>query len=376
MTDHLDFYLLASGTITAAGTDWTASGLTLPAPIEQAVVLKIGPVKTAVFEEARLYDTDGDVYPVTIGQIPSAENGQGLPLSAIGVSGIVYQAIRVGLTSGRELAIAGTGISTPYDVAAWALRADDISVDALDADLLTRVLPVPTEARAGFTVKVNAAGDGYELADDGGGPSGGGTSPRYATAAQYRDRIGSDQDGKDDLLGELLDAASREIDRELLAAPGHFAPIPADAGDDPAAYTFDGNGHTTLRLRDAAGGYLIRELTAATIDGATVPVADLILQPRNAGTVGQPFTAVQRVGGRTWPDGATVELTGRWGWATTPPLIRELTVKVAQDIRDSHKGGSSGTVAILGEGVEYRDETWRIWVAAKRAHTQDTGARR
>lgn len=173
---HIDFYLTAKGKLvwdTTANFLWSGTGLVLPEPIEQAIVLKLGPVKTAVFEEERLFDPG--VKPVVKGTPPAA----GLKVSAIGVSGEAYSNVVLGLTSTNELCIGwaatpggDAAITNGSEIAAWALRADQIDVSSLNAELIGRILPTPDVAHKGFTVRVKEDGSGYELVEGGAGGSG------------------------------------------------------------------------------------------------------------------------------------------------------------------------------------------------------------
>lgn len=216
-------------------------------------------------------------------------------------------------------------------------------------------------------------------------PEGRDTSPQrelsspaaYATVAEYRARQFSSP-SLDDRTSELLAAASRVIDRSLNAMPGAFAPMSS------RSLIFDGCGQNIMDLYGQDGNMC--PLRAVEADGIK---ADYDLTgdydaspykwdfddkfiwpgPRNALALGEPYRSLQlRPLSNTpmiiWPTwGGSVQITGDWGWPSVPPAIRELTIRVARQIADTHRGGAAGVAQAIDDGIPIltSDSNWRLW---------------
>ena len=202
----------------------------------------------------------------------------------------------------------------------------------------------------------------------------------YATADEYRARTGASSSVPDDLLNEQLEAASRHIDNELRVAPGNFGPY-------SGTYIFSTDGGTVLRLRDEAGlAYSLRSVeddgikTDYDLSGVYNQEAwdldDVWVwpRPRSAGVDGIPYHALElrplsNVPSAIWPTGGgSVQIEGNWGWAETPAPIRDLTVHVAREMRDSMRGGAAARVEVIDDTSSYRDDAWRLWQTVKRRY--------
>ncbi|MYC31575.1 MAG: hypothetical protein F4X64_00165 [Chloroflexi bacterium] len=138
-TPHINFELLSEATITEdRGTrTYTATGLTIPTPDDEALVIQIGSRISYPFESLRLTSLER----AAAGDEASAANG--ILLDEITAPN--FSPDRIGLTSGDELLYAQSG--QPTQVRIWHLRPDDIDISSLAAELAPRILPVPTEQR-------------------------------------------------------------------------------------------------------------------------------------------------------------------------------------------------------------------------------------
>ena len=386
---HVDFEQIGSAVVTlqyAAGR-YEATGIQLPTPYDEAWIVRIDAgaplhVITAVWEANRLLSLPR----AAAGALPIPDSGGQLgdilPLSELGVSASAYASWGLGHTMDDELlVVAGNGRGEEnLRVTVWHLRPQDIDAPNLAAPLTARVLPTPTPATEGYYVRQTASG--YELIPPVEASPGGGA---YATAADYRARTDAGTAVPDDLLAEQLAAASRIVDQELRVAPRHFTP-------HTERYVFSGGGGAVLWLRDEAGfAYGLRSVVAGGIrpdyaytgryDQEAWDLDDVWVwpRPRNGAQLGVPYHALElRLVGAApmtvwpWVDGS-VSIEGEWGWATTPGAIRELTVHVARDLRDSLRAGAAGRVETIDDGLVYRDDTWRLWREVKRRYGRDPG---
>lgn len=359
-TGHINFESLGTATLDDAGTAWRDSGITVPTPDDEMLVVQVGSLISHAFEAHRLTRTD----PVTPGASPG---GAGLPLSEIAST---FASDRIGVTAGGNLAISQLG--GPTTVNLWHLVPDDIAERNLASSVQTRLLPVPTPATRGYAVKQSAEGETYELVEDDVGQSGG---VAYATWEQYQSRNSANADREDDVTA-LLPAVSRLVDRRLKMMPGGFAPL------DNQTFLFSSRGTRTLRLRDSEGAlYPLRSVDADGIrpdydrtgdyDDAPhqwdLDDAWIWPRPRNGSALGRPYRSLElrRISTAPltiWPylDGG-VRIAGDWGWAAVPGMIRELVIAWTRDAADAHQGGLSAVVDGMEEPVMLGGDTWRLW---------------
>ena len=192
----------------------------------------------------------------------------------------------------------------------------------------------------------------------------------YATAAQFRER-NQTAPADDTLVGEVLDAASRYIDRRLGWCEGAFAPIAS------TAVTFwPGQASRVLRLRDSEGAaWPLRDWTEIEMDYSGSGTADHTLTPpavwiiaEPASNTDRPHRSLRMWGSHVdaiesmWPsDPGVVTVTATWGWATTPAAIRELSCYVARSMLDTELGGAASMVQLMETGVTLSDDGGRLW---------------
>ena len=385
---HVDLVQVGTATVDLIGHPFVATGIALPPAGADALVLRVdapeslgGTATTAVFGEQRLLSLEraaANDGPTDANSLPLED------LSIVAFSGSVATVIGLSAATDEmpfgELLMGGVHTGGRVTVTLWHMEPADVDLDALAASLSERVLPAPTPTKAGFAVRLNAEGTAYELVEDGGGGAGESTSV-YATPEQYKARSGAGTDIADTLLTEILTAASRHIDRKLRVVPGHFAPTAN------ATRVFRGAGGNVLRLRDAGG---LSHGLRSVVDGGIRPDFDLTGRydgyawdfddvwlwglPENAAERGEPYSELelrplQSAPLTIWPyDGGAVRIEGAWGWASTPNPIRELTIMIARDFRDSQRGGLAARVADFDESLVYRNDTWRLWRAVEREY--------
>lgn len=175
--------------------------------------------------------------------------------------------------------------------------------------------------------------------------------------AEYKQRVGrlDDDTTDDDAIGDLLTTVTRVVERRTGVAPGMLVPQTAQV------FTFDAHGGTRLHLRDETGRQLfLRAITANSLnvdddgDGDfeyLLDAADAWVRPGpvNAPTYDEPWTHVDLVptaAGATitgWPRlTACVQITGDWGWETTPGALRERVVGIVREVLDAERIGGGG----------------------------------
>ena len=201
----------------------------------------------------------------------------------------------------------------------------------------------------------------------------------YATAAQFRLRVGSKAAASDADLDAQLLLCSRLVERSLQVMVGAF-------NSHTATYTFDARGGALLSLRDRAGrGYFLQAINAdglgidseldGTYDGYVLDLNDAWLRglPESAVAGSEPYSMLELLGHLSsaspsrWLDQpANVRIAGTWGWAAVPGAILELTVSIVHDLRQAHLGGATLEVPALdGGGFPMRDDSWRLWREVK-----------
>lgn len=201
----------------------------------------------------------------------------------------------------------------------------------------------------------------------------------YATAAEYRDRTNKTDTADDADILEQLKAASRMLEYELRCAPGFFN---ASSSAQVRYFTSPRAGRV-VRLTDERG--LQHVITTIDTDGIAVdtngdgtfdytvdPAGEtwIVGRPYNAATLSEPFEAFELLDRSAatftaWPTyQRAIRVTGTWGWAAVPDMIRELVVKMARDMRDSEEAGAAGSLS----GVALKTDTWRLWLSAKQQY--------
>ena len=204
----------------------------------------------------------------------------------------------------------------------------------------------------------------------------------YASAGDYRDRVMSTDASDDEEITSLLETVSRRLERMLGVCPGYF-------NTATGTRTYDGHGGRVLRLRGSDG--LAHCLTAVTADSVkidtdgdgsfddfTLDFADAWLRglPANAATFSEPFTAIELLPITSatitsWPTrAAAVEITGTFGWAAVPGVIKELAIYLTRDMRDLHKGGATMTIETLDGPVQMSSDTFGRFMAASRFYSR------
>ncbi len=149
---------------------------------------------------------------------------------------------------------------------------------------------------------------------------------------------------ENDLLEQIVEAASRSIDR--IAGRRFYLDAAASARfyrtRDAYSLMVDDIGSTTdlaVALDTSGGG---------TYSTAAVYNTDFIVEPLNAAASGRPWTLLTMVGQYLFPYPLNyrpgVRVTARWGWPTVPDDIVEATLILTADLykRKSSVGGVLG----------------------------------
>jgi hypothetical protein len=166
----------------------------------------------------------------------------------------------------------------------------------------------------------------------------------YVTLAGLKGYLGIDDSVEDALLEQIIEAASRSVDRianrrfylDAAATPRTYRPI-----GNLRVITDDIGTTSGLVLKtdpDSTGNYL----TTFTLN------LDYITEPTNALALGRPINYLTIVGGTAmslpvnyWPQ---VQVTARWGWPTVPDDIEQATYILSADLykRKDSIGGVLG----------------------------------
>lgn len=153
------------------------------------------------------------------------------------------------------------------------------------------------------------------------------TTADLVGAGNYLPSISADDVATIATLDKMVDAASRLADHYTTRGENAFDPATAQ---NPQTRIFYGNGTSLLplspfRISDFIGG------------SVTIPAGVVIAE----GGIETPNFRIDGVGRMialspegyltpgvyVWPDGAPVSVTGKWGFAATPPDIREATAQ-------------------------------------------------
>lgn len=172
----------------------------------------------------------------------------------------------------------------------------------------------------------------------------------YATLTQIKNYLSISDNTDNDLLEDLIESASRSIDR--IANRRFYADSTASARryraySDVFVYTDDISTTTSLvvAIDENGNGTYSKTLTLDT---------DFIMDPLTASALGRPFTQLTMVSNtESWPifPGLTqnglrpgVQVTAKWGWPSVPDDITVATLTLTADLykRKDAPGGVLG----------------------------------
>jgi hypothetical protein len=202
----------------------------------------------------------------------------------------------------------------------------------------------------------------------------------YATASEYRSRVSKRDTADDTEITNQLLAVSRMLEYELRVAPGTFNSSSASVtryfntilGDEPVLRLVDERGQQHVLQTIATDGIAVDTDGDGDYDYTVDPTGEswIIARPYNAAALGEPWDSLEILPYTTatftkWPTYMRgVRITGTWGWPAVPGMIKELTVKMTRDIRDSEEAGAAGSRS----GVALKPDTWRLWLSAKQQY--------
>jgi hypothetical protein len=166
----------------------------------------------------------------------------------------------------------------------------------------------------------------------------------YVTLAGLKGYLGIDDSVEDALLEQIIEAASRSVDR---IANRRFY---LDAAATPRTYRPIGNLRViTDDIGTTSGLVLKTDPDSTGVYQTTFTLnLDYITEPTNALALGRPINYLTIVGGTAmslpvnyWPQ---VQVTARWGWPTVPDDIEQATYILSADLykRKDSIGGVLG----------------------------------
>jgi hypothetical protein len=166
----------------------------------------------------------------------------------------------------------------------------------------------------------------------------------YVTLAGLKGYLGIDDSVEDALLEQIIEAASRSVDR---IANRRFY---LDAAATPRTYRPIGNLRVITDDIGTTSGLILKTDPDSTgVYQTTFTLnLDYITEPTNALALGRPINYLTIVGGTAmslpvnyWPQ---VQVTARWGWPTVPDDIEQATYILSADLykRKDSIGGVLG----------------------------------
>lgn len=195
-------------------------------------------------------------------------------------------------------------------------------------------------------------------------------APSYVTKTELAEYVGISDSVDDTRLDLAIAAASRAIDR---ATNRQFGKVAAVEERFYTAQWDRGRGRWVVEIDDL----MTQTGLVVSTDAGTVDT--FALQPRNAVTVGRPWTRlVVDPASSTVPnsDEDDVSVTALWGWTTVPDTIKEATLLQASRFF-TRKSAPFGVAGSPDQGSEMRllakvdpdvavmvGSYYRWWVAA------------
>lgn len=166
----------------------------------------------------------------------------------------------------------------------------------------------------------------------------------YVTLAGLKTYLKIDDSVEDSLLEQIIESASRSIDR---IANRRFY---LDANASARTYRPVGNMRVIVDDIGTTSGLILKtDPDSAGVYQTTFTLnTDYIVEPTNALAKGRPITYLTVVGSTAlslpvnyWPQ---VEVTARWGWPTVPDDIEQATYILSADLykRKDSIGGVLG----------------------------------
>lgn len=166
----------------------------------------------------------------------------------------------------------------------------------------------------------------------------------YITLANLKTYLKIDDSFEDTLLENIIESASRSIDR--IANRRFYADATA------TARTFQNRTYYTCITDDIASttGLVVKTAPDATGTYQTTLTlgTDYILNPFNADSLGRPWTSIVLVGSNAFSLPTTlrpqIQITAKWGWPSVPDDIEQATYILSADLykRKDSIGGVLG----------------------------------
>ena len=179
----------------------------------------------------------------------------------------------------------------------------------------------------------------------------------YATLDDLVERLGLPDETQYNLLSDILVNISGQFDAE---AHRQFYRIPQVSGNTTRYY--DGDGSDAMFFPEGIVSLTSVELADST-GGAytTIGTADWFLRPAYP-SAGWPYTSLELFGYTFGLGYRTVKLTGAFGFAEVPALIREAVLQLASRTYNESKTRHAGVVGMADTGYVqmplYRPDAW------------------
>jgi hypothetical protein len=199
----------------------------------------------------------------------------------------------------------------------------------------------------------------------------------YATAAEFRDRVGKSDTTVDATILVQLTAVSRYLDRRLHRFFTQDAAV--------VTRTFDGNGDTVLWLpvdiasttsmvvkvdlnEDYDFGEANETLTLNTHFWVGPQDAEKGPEPR-------PFDCLEIIPNNgvfdVWPEQArAVQVAAKFGWPAVPNAIKEVTISVTRQLRDILESGVTMTMENIDAAIQSSPSTMALILDIERMYSR------
>lgn len=178
-------------------------------------------------------------------------------------------------------------------------------------------------------------------------------APDYCTAEELAEFISVQDDLDDAVMARAITAASRAIDQETGRQFG-LVDV-AEARYYTARYDL-GSARWVADIDDLMATPVSVGYDDARDNTYSTAITGGIYVPRNAASMGRPWTQLQLLPGATstlgtFPDG--VRVTARWGWTTVPTTIVEATLLQSSRLVQ-RRYSPYGVAGSLRDGSELR----------------------
>jgi len=200
----------------------------------------------------------------------------------------------------------------------------------------------------------------------------------FATAQEYRARIGSKDEGADGVIDEQLAAVSRFLEEEADRTFGRDAAV--------VARVYDGNGSRRIWVDDIGDLTdlvvkvdLNEDYDFADADETLTIATHYWAGPANAGLGPEPkpyrHLDVVPNNGRldSWPDRPrSLQVTAKFGWPAVPGMVKEATILIVRELRDLQKAGMTLELQAIDQQTHLSPQAFSLVQRIKREYGKQT----